>query len=291
MNIQIFSLPQQFVIPHQDWLKTPDVDARVNQAVRSYFANWTINQLSWGKTLSAIACWISLAGVAVAGYLGFAVASSTGRVWDILYFPRILAISGLSFVVCLIGYKAVRRELIARLEKKCLAVEDWLIPLKTTFEELEPLLASFKDQVPPNPPIPFATYQSLYDLLKQLPASHVEVAQSIESFANELDILHLALFGDLRRFGQGEQLTNYWIQYNFQLKLDTHLNNFYSYIDVFQDYFAKLQQDPQNIQRQKNMYGVTHLLYRNDKPANKLSTTDLLEQSRQSIAAFRSSLR
>ncbi len=289
MNIQIFSLPEQLVIQHQDWVKTPDIDARVNQAVRSYFANWTLNQLSWGKTLSTVACWISLAGVALAGYIGSAIAKSTGRMWDILYFPRFLAVSGISFVVCFIGYKAIRREFIARLEKHCLAIEDYLIPLKKPFEELEPLLVHFKDQAQPNPPVSVATYQSISDILEKLPEREA-VDQTIKDFAHELNALHLALFGDLRRFGQGKQLTNYWIQHDVKDHLGSHLGYFCSAVKTFQERFAKLQQDPQNIQCQENMYVMTHLLYRNDKPANKLSTTDLLEQSRQSIAAFRSSL-
>lgn len=133
-------------------------------------------------------------------------------------------------------------------EKKCLAVEDWLIPFKKTCEDLEALGAPFTNTQQPNHPVPFATYQSIYTLLEQLPA---DATQSIESFAKELDDLHLKLFGDLRRFGQGVQLTNDWIDHHFNYELKRGLHELYYFANIFKDDFAKLQHDPQNIDLQK----------------------------------------
>lgn len=272
MNIQIFSLPQGFMITDPNWLTTPAQANRVNQVAHTSLVNWTIDQLSSRKTLLAVVEVISVIGLGAAIYM--------------LNLPGIV-VGGLSAVICLLGYNAIRREQIARLEKACLAVEDWLIPLKQTCEELDPLLDSFKDQLSQKT-VPLATYQPIYDLIQQLPA---DPGEQIKQSANELFAQHSALFGEYHQIiGQGQCSTN-WIRDYFGTTLKSQINHFYVAVKTVEEHFLKLQQDPQNMNHQKDLYSATHLLYfyKSARQA-QLSVVDSIEQSRQSIAAFRSSL-
>lgn len=271
MSIQIFSVPQGFTILDPNWLTTPAQANRVNQVAHASLANWTIDQLSSRKTLSAVVGAISGIGLGIAFYM--------------LNLP-IIVIGGLSVVICLLGYKAIHREQIARLEKACLAVEDWLIPLKQTCEQLDSLLDPFKGKSSQKA-VPLATYQPIYDLIQQLPS---DSGKQIKQFADELSAQHLALFGEYHQMGQG-QCSTYWITHYFGTVLKSQNDHFYAAVQTFEAQFLKLQQDSQNVDHQTNLYLATHLLYfyKNARQA-QLSLVDSIEQSRQSIAAFRSSL-
>lgn len=272
MNIQIFSLPQGFIIPDPSWLITPAQANRVTRFAHTSLAKWTIDQLSSRKTLLTFVGVISVIGVGVAIYM--------------LHLPGIV-IGGLSATICLLGYKGIHREQIARLEKICLEIEDWLIPLKQICEKLDPLLYSFKDKVSQNK-TPLATYQSIYDLIQQLPS---EPDKQIEQFTNELKAQHLALFGEYHRIGEG-QCTTYWISNYFGGELKSRIRHFYAAINTFTRCFLTLQQDPQNVNHQQKLYTATYLFcfYKDAKVDGSFALTNSLEQNQQSIAAFRSSL-